>query len=71
VSEDPRRLIRFWVGFWIAGGFFFWYMDRRNVALCRATRYAFRTEHPYGRAALTTFLLGGALILRRHLLGKR
>lgn len=70
MRDDPRRLIRFWLWFWVIGGVFFWLMDRHDIALCKATRHLFRTEHPHGRTALTAFLFGGALILRRHLLNK-
>lgn len=70
MREDPRRLVRFWLCFWTVGGVFFWLMDRHDIALCKATRHAFRTHTPTGRTALTGFLLGGALILRRHLLKK-
>lgn len=63
-----RRLVAFWLAFWTALGLFFYLMDRRGLALCRATRYVFRTDTTPGRVVLFVAGQGGALVLLRHLL---
>lgn len=68
-----RRLVAFWVAFWVALGSFFWYADRNGFALCKAVRHLYGTHNPdptrarTGKLGLAASLGTGALVLYRHL----
>ena len=62
------RLAAAWLTFWAAFGVVAFLADRRGWALCRATRWLFRTHTRSGRVAFTAAYGTGALVLHRHVL---
>lgn len=57
-----------WGAFWVGFGLLDYAADRHGHSLCTAVRWLFRTHTPIGRRTLTVSLVGGLVVLLRHLL---
>lgn len=59
-----------WLAFWAAFAALDYWADKRGRSLSYAARHLFRTHHPAGRATFTVALIGGGVVLHRHIITK-
>lgn len=55
-----------WAGFWVGFGLLDYAASKHGASLCDSARRLARTDTRPGRAVIYTGLIGGAVVLARH-----